>query len=208
LLNRLNTQSNDNPAAACKPYDKDAAGSVLAEGGAVLVIEEYEHAKRRGATIYAEVVGLGSSSNAALCVTDTDESGEAPAVAWKKALKDAQVTPEQIGRAIPSGYGIASWDRADLAALKTAFGPALSQMSVTAARAGIGDCGAGAQALDLVAAALALHSQTVPPTANTQHALDGLPVATAKQAKSFTHAAVLTSALGGQNSAVILKKPS
>ncbi|HUO10489.1 MAG TPA: beta-ketoacyl-[acyl-carrier-protein] synthase family protein [Phycisphaerae bacterium] len=205
LLNRLNAQSNDNPAAACKPYDKDATGSVLAEGGAVLVIEEYEHAKRRGATIYAEVVGLGASSNAALCVTETDESGEAPGVALKKALKDAQVSTDQVGLIIPSGYGIPNWDRADANALKAALGPALATTTITAARAGIGDCGAGAQALDLVAATLALHSQTIPPTANTQHPIANLPLATTKQTKSFTHAAVLTTALGGQNSAVILK---
>ncbi|MGN6367520.1 MAG: beta-ketoacyl-[acyl-carrier-protein] synthase family protein [Phycisphaerae bacterium] len=206
LLNRLNTRDNDNPAAACRPYDKEAGGSVLAEGGAVLVIEEYEHAKRRGATIYAEVAGLGASSNAALSVTEVDESGEASAYALRKAIKDAQLTPDQVNLVIPAGYGIPNWDRSDANALKAVFGPALANTTITAARAGIGDCGAGAQALDLVAAALSLHSQTIPPTANTQHPLDNFPLATNKLSKPLAHAAVLTTALGGQNSAVILKK--
>ena len=206
LINRLNTRDNDTPATACRPYDKDAAGSVLAEGGAVLVIEEYEHAKRRGATIYAEVVGLGASSNAALSVTDIDESGEAPAHALRKALKDANLTPDQIHLLIPPGYGVPNWDKADANAIRQVFGNALGGTTITAARAGIGDCGAGAQALDLVAATLALHSQTIPPTANTKHPIDNLPLALTKQSKPLTHAAILTTALGGQNSAVILKR--
>jgi len=208
LLHRLNAESNETPGSACKPYDQAASGAVLAEGGAVLVIEEYEHAKKRGATIYAEVAGLGSSANASPRVTDPDPTGEAPAVAMKKAMKDARVTAEQIGLVIPPGYGIAEWDKADAAALRLAFGSALFDMMVTASRAGIGDCGAGAQALDLVAAILALHSQTIPPTANTTDPIDNLPIVMAKQSKTLTHAAVLATALGGQNSAVILKRAS
>jgi 3-oxoacyl-[acyl-carrier-protein] synthase II len=208
LLNRLNTQSNEAPENACRPYDREAAGSVLAEGGAVLVIEEYEHAKRRGATIYAEVVGLGASSNASVSVIEPDTSGEAPGVALKKALKDAGISAEQVGMVVPTGYGIVEWDRADVAALKYAFGGALAGMAVTAMRAGIGDCGAGAQAIDLVGAVMALHSQVVPPTANTKHVIEGLPLAMSKVAKGMEFVAVLTSALGGQNSAVILKRVS
>jgi 3-oxoacyl-[acyl-carrier-protein] synthase II len=206
LLNRLAADSNDNPQAACRPYDKSAAGAVLAEGGAVLVIEEYEHAKRRGATIYAEVVGLGASANAAQSVVDPDPTGEAPAVAIKKALKDARIAPDAVGLLVPPGYGIGTWDRADVAALRLAFGPALAGVSVLPARAGVGDCGAGAQALDLVAAALALHQQVVPPAVNVTDPIDGLPVSREKTARPLTHAVVLAAALGGQNSAVVLKK--
>ncbi len=89
LLNRLNINSNDSPETACKPYDQSADGGVLSEGGAVLVIEEYEHAKRRGATIYAEVVGLAASANASIAVVDADPSGEPAGVAMKKSLQHA-----------------------------------------------------------------------------------------------------------------------
>ena len=205
LLGRLNTQSNGDPGAACRPYDAAAAGAVIAEGGAVLVIEEYEHAKARHATIYAEVVGLGASANAGQSVIEPDPTGEAPAVAIKKALKDARLNPADIQLIVPPGYGIQNWDRSDAAALHTAFGSALAQTSIAPARGGIGDCGAGAQALDLVAAALALKHQTVPPAVNVTHPIAGLPINSHKQSKPLTHALILATALGGQNSAVILK---
>ena len=78
LLNRLSAHSNDNPQAACKPYDIHADGAVLSEGGAVLVIEEYEHAKKRNATIYAEIVGIGASANAAQSVIDPTPPAKLP----------------------------------------------------------------------------------------------------------------------------------
>jgi 3-oxoacyl-[acyl-carrier-protein] synthase II len=208
LLNRLNTTSNDTPATACKPYDTSAAGGVLGEGGAVFVIEEYEHAKARGATIYAEVAGFGASSNAGLSVVDADPTGEPAGVSIKKALKQARIAPTDIDLIIPPGYGIPSWDQADAAALRYAFGSALANTAVTAVRAGIGDCGAGAQAIDLVAAVLALHTQTLPPTANTTTPIDHLPLVLHQQSKTLTHALVLSTSLGGLNSSVILKRAS
>jgi 3-oxoacyl-[acyl-carrier-protein] synthase II len=208
LLHRLNTTSNDTPATACKPYDVSANGGVLAEGGAVLVIEEYEHAKARGATIYAEVAGFGASSNAAVSVVDADPTGEPAGVAIRKALKQAKISPGDVDLIIPPGYGIPSWDKSDAAALRFAFGSSLAKTAITASRAGIGDCGAGAQALDLVAAILALHSQTLPPTANTTTPIDNLPIVLQKQSQPLTHALVLSTSLGGQNSAVLLKKAS
>ena len=205
LLHRLNAASNDNPAAACRPYDKNAPGMVLAEGGAVLVIEEYEHAQARGATIYAEVAGIGSSANAAASPIDPDATGEAPAAAMKKALKDAALTPAQVDLVIPSGYGDPHWDRADVAALKIVFG---TPPTVFPARAGIGDCGAGSQALDLVAAAMAIRAQTVPPAVNCENPINGLSIPRQKGSCPLSHVLVLASALGGQNSAILLKKAS
>jgi len=203
-LNRLSTHCNDIPATACKPYDVHADGTVLAEGGAVLVIEEYEHAKARNATIYAEVVGIGSSANAAQSVIDPDPAGEAPAVAIQKALKDANLTPNDIHLIVPPGYGIATWDKSDAAALHAVFNTNIPPIAPV--RAGIGDCGAGAQALDLAAAALALQSQTLPPTANTTQPLADLPITTHKTSTSLMHALILATALGGQNSAIVLKR--
>jgi 3-oxoacyl-[acyl-carrier-protein] synthase II len=205
LLNRLNGTSNENPAAACRPYDQGAAGVVLAEGGAVFVIEEYEHARKRGATIYAEVAGIGSSANAAASPIDPDPAGEAPAAAMRKALKDAGIGPGQVELVIPPGYGTAEWDRADVAALRAAFG---TVPAVFAARAGIGDCGAGSQALDLAAAALALREQTVPAAVNCENPIGGLTMSRQKAARALAHVLVLASALGGQNSAIVLRKVS
>jgi 3-oxoacyl-[acyl-carrier-protein] synthase II len=206
LLNRLSTKWNDNPAEACRPYDAAAEGCVLAEGGAVLIIEDYEHAKARGATIYAEIIGLGASANATQSVIEPDPTGEAPAVAIRKALKDAKLSPEDIQLIIPPGYSVPNWDKSDAAALHTAFGPALQQTVVAPMRGGIGDCGAGSQALDLVAGALALKEQVIPPAVNAPNPIANLPISSHKQSKPLTHVLSLETAFGGQNSAIILKR--
>ncbi len=191
LLNRLNTTSNDAPRAACKPYDQKAAGGVLSEGGAVLVIEEYEHAKARGATIYAEIVGFGASSNASVSVVDADPTGEPAGMAIKKSLKHAKVSPEQIDLIIPPGYAIPSWDRADVAALKFAFGTTLGRTAVTAPRAGIGDCGAGASSRSRRRRARPAFSDR--PCDSQHHASDRKPPAGAAKGiqKSFARAGSL-----------------
>ena len=206
LLNRLNTTGNDNPATANRPYDASAAGAVFAEGGAVFIIEEYEHAKKRGATIYAEIAGLGATANVTDSVVEPDPTGESPGVAIRKALKDAGITAKDIGLVVPPAYSIPAWDRSDAAAMKAALDGALPGIPVLPARAGIGDCGAGAQALDLAAATLALHQQTIPPATNVEHPIEGLLISRQKLTRPFSHALVFASALGGQNSAVVLKK--
>lgn len=205
LLHRLNETSNETPAAACRPYDKAAAGAVLAEGGAVFVIEEYESAKARGATIYAEVAGLGATANAARSPIEPDPAGEPLAAAARKAIKDAGLTPDQIQLVIPPGYGMVDWDRADISALQSVFG---TLPAIYAARAGIGDCGAGSQALDLAAALLALREQAVPPAVNCENPIDGIQVSAQKRPLAIENILVLSSALGGQNSAIVLKKVS
>ena len=207
LLKRLATNGNDNPAAACRPLDAGAAGTVLGEGGAVLVIEELEHAKARGATIYAEIVGLGSSANGTY-VAEPDATGEAVAAAVKKAFRDAGIAADAVQLVIPPSVGVPKFDRADAAALGLAFGSALGKTAVVPLHGGIGDCGAGAQALDLVAAAMALSTQTIPPAVNCTNPIADLPIPTAKKAAAIEHALVIGSALGGQNSAVVLKRYS
>jgi len=208
LIHRLNAKYNENPAGACRPYDQDAAGAVLAEGGAVLVIEEYEHAKHRGATMYAEIVGIGASANGSQEVIEPDPTGEAAGVAMKKAMKDAGISAGDVQLMVPPGSGVPSWDKSDAAAMLAAFGPSLASALVAPARGGIGDCGAGAQALDIVAAALALKEQTVYPVVNSPKPIANLPISSHKQSKPLTHALVLAAALSGQNSAIVLKRVS
>jgi 3-oxoacyl-[acyl-carrier-protein] synthase II len=210
LLHRLNTESNATPETSCRPYDAAANGAILAEGGAVLIIEEYEHAKARNATIYAEIAGLGATANATQNVIEPDPTGEAPAVAIRKALKDAGLTPADIGLIISSGFSVPNWDKADAAALQQAFGADLARTTVTPVRGGIGDPGAGSQALDLVAATLALKEQVIPPAVNVTDPIANLPINTRKLTpeKPLAHALILATALGGQNSAIILKRAS
>ncbi|HMD53776.1 MAG TPA: beta-ketoacyl synthase N-terminal-like domain-containing protein, partial [Phycisphaerae bacterium] len=172
LLNRLNTSANDQPAAACRPLDKSAAGTVVAEGGAVLVIEELEHAKGRGAHIYCEIAGLGASSSA--CgVAPPDPSGEALGVAMAKALKDAKISSDAVQMVIPSGYGIPQYDQHDAHAIQKVFG-AKSGIAVAPALGGIGDVASGSQALDLVAGVMAIHEQKIFPAVNCPNPIDEL----------------------------------
>jgi 3-oxoacyl-[acyl-carrier-protein] synthase II len=207
LLHRLVTGHNDAPATACRPLDAAACGTVLSEGGAVLVVEELEHAKSRGATIYAELAGFGSTSNGSY-VIEPDSTGDAIAAGIRKALRDAQISPDSVQLVIPASCGAPAFDRADAAALKLAFGPALAKSTVAPLRGGIGDCGAGSQALDLVGATLALHSQTIPPAVNCPNPLDNLNVPQSKKSATLDHAVVIGSALGGQNSVIVLKRYS
>jgi len=206
LLGRLNGKSNDNPGAACRPYDRDAAGAVLAEGGAVFVLEELEHARKRGATIYAELAGFGSTASASRSPIDPDPSGEAPAMAIKKAFRDAGISPDHVDLICSSGYAVPDWDRSDVNTLRIAFGQTLAKTALLPARAGIGDCGAGSQALDIAAAALAMHQQTIPPAVNCPHPVANLPINQQKKTGSLQHALVISVALGGQNSAIVLRR--
>jgi 3-oxoacyl-[acyl-carrier-protein] synthase II len=204
LLNRLNTTSNEQPQAACRPFDKAAAGTVVAEGGAVLVIEELEHAKARGARIYCEIAGLGASSSA--CgVAPPDVSGEALGVAMNKALKDAKISSDAVQMVIPSGYGIPEYDQIDAHAIRTVFG-AKSRVIAAPARGGIGDTAAGAQALDLVAGALAMYEQKTFPVVNCPDPIDELNVPQSTQATPLEHMMIATASLAGQNAVVVLKK--
>jgi 3-oxoacyl-(acyl-carrier-protein) synthase len=206
LLGRLASKWNDNPAAACRPYDAAAGGAVIAEGGAVMVIEELEHARKRGATIYAELAGFGSTSSASQDVIAPDVSGEAPAAAMKKAMREAGATAQEIGLVIAPGYAVAELDHADAAAMKRVFEGGFGTTTVLPARGGVGSCGAGAQAIDLAAAALAIRTQTIPPATNVEAPIDGLPIARQTREGNVSHAMVFASALGGQNSAVVLKR--
>ncbi|HEY4330429.1 MAG TPA: hypothetical protein VGN88_11890, partial [Phycisphaerae bacterium] len=183
-----------------------AAGVVLAEGGAVFLIEEYEHAKKRGATIYAELAGFGASANAAMSPIEPDPSGEAPAVAIKKAMKDAGISPGDVQAIFPPSYAVPEWDRSDVQVMRQAFGTHLEKTAVIPVRGGIGDCGAGCQALDLAAAAMAIHQQTLPPAPSTPNPIANLNIPQQKTSASLTNALIYSAALGGQNSAVLLKR--
>ena len=203
ILNRLTNSGNDQPALACRPMDQGASGTVIAEGGSVLILEELEHALARGGKIYAEVAGSGASSSA--CgIAGPDPAGEAMAVAMRKSMKDAGISAGDIQLVIPCGYGIAAHDQAEAAALNSVFSS--HRPEVLPVRGGIGDAGAGSQALDLAAAALALHHQTVPGAVNCTAPIAELNVPQQTHATTVKHALVTTGSLAGLNSTVVLRR--
>ena len=209
---RLNTSDNDRPGEAVRPFSIDAAGGVVGEGGGIVVLEAEQTFKsrgggREGGEPYAAVLGFGASQtvNPAKRNLEPDAEGRGIAVAIEKALRDAGVGAEAIDLVVPFGCGDRTWDAAEAAALKRVFGEALSGIPVRSTKALAGNCGAGAGALDLCVAALALKQGVIPPAINCREPLAGIEAATAEARRApLRHALVYATGIGGQNAAIVL----
>lgn len=210
LTGRLTTEGNADPARAVRPYDKAASGTALGEGGGIIILEALDTAQPRGAKIYAELAGFGASHTIHPQGKgfDPDPAGRGIGSAIKAALRDAGIGPEGVDLIIPSGCGIPAWDAAEAAALKAVFGARLPAVPIWSAKPLVGNCGAGAGAIDAAAAAMALHTQTIPARINCDTPID--PALNAQSAASapakLNHVLVFTTSLGGQNVALVLKK--
>lgn len=154
---------NDDPATASRPWDKDRDGFVLGEGGGVLVLEEYEHAKARGAKIYAELAGFGMSGDA---YHMTAPNMDGPRRCMVNALKDAGVNPDQVHYVNAHGTSTPLGDKNETEALKAALGAAAKGVVVNSTKSMTGHLLGGAGGLESVFTVLALHHQKSPPTIN------------------------------------------
>lgn len=197
---------NDDPAHASRPFDKERDGFILAEGGAVVVLESLEHAQARGARIYAELKGYGTTSNA-YHMTAPDPSAEQTARAFHLALEDAQVPAEAIGLFLAHGSSTPLNETVETLAVKKAFGDHAKRMLVTGIKSMIGHTLGSAGVLQVIAAVQSLVHQTAPPTVNYETPdpscdLDCVP----NQARPVSLAAVMTNTAGfsGKNSAMVL----
>ncbi len=159
---------NDDPEKASRPWDVDRDGFVLGDGAGVLVLEEYEHAKARGAKIYAELVGFGMSGDA-FHMTATPENGEGAARSIVHALKDAGVKPEQVNYINAHGTSTHVGDLSELRAVKSIFGDAPKNTCMSSTKSMTGHLLGAAGAIEAVITVLSIRDQICPPTINLEH---------------------------------------
>ncbi|WP_323908476.1 beta-ketoacyl-ACP synthase II [Aeromonas caviae] len=199
---------NDEPQKASRPWDKDRDGFVLGDGAGVLVLEEYEHAKARGAKIYAELVGFGMSGDA-YHMTAPPSDGDGGARAMKNAIKDAGIAPEQIGYINAHGTSTPLGDVAELRGMKKVFGDHASALMVSSTKSMTGHLLGAAGAIEAIITVLSLRDQMVPPTINLDNPddecdLDLVPHVT--KAGSFEYALSNSFGFGGTNGSLIFKR--
>lgn len=198
---------SDRPAAErSRPFDRERDGFVLGEGAAVLVLEEYERAKARGANIYAEVRGFGSSFDA-YSVTKPDPTGSGGAKAIRAALKEGAIDPSDIGYINAHGTATKLNDAMETAAVKSALGPAAETVHLSSIKSMIGHAIGAAGAIEAAALALTLKTGVVPPTINLTHPdpacdLDYTP-GSAREGR-VRYGLSTSFGFGGQNGAVVM----
>jgi 3-oxoacyl-[acyl-carrier-protein] synthase II len=183
---RALSRRNDDPLRASRPWDRDRDGFVLSDGAGVLVLEEYEHAKRRNAKIYGEIIGYGLSGDA-FHMTQPPESGEGAARCMASALRDAKINPDEIDYINAHGTSTPAGDIAETEAVKRVLGDAAYRTAVSSTKSMTGHMLGAAGGVEAAFSVLALRDQVIPPTINLDNPdpacdLDYVPHA-ARQAK-------------------------
>ncbi|AGH74113.1 beta-ketoacyl-ACP synthase II [Edwardsiella piscicida] len=200
---------NDNPQAASRPWDKDRDGFVLGDGAGILVLEEYEHAKARGAKIYAELVGFGMSSDA-YHMTSPPADGAGAALAMENALRDAGVTPSQVGYINAHGTSTAAGDKAETQAVKNVYGADAAGVMVSSTKSMTGHLLGAAGAVESIFTILALRDQVIPPTINLDNPDEGCDLDfvphEARQVSGLEYALCNSFGFGGTNGSIIFRK--
>jgi 3-oxoacyl-[acyl-carrier-protein] synthase II len=159
------SECNDNPQGASRPFDADRDGFVLSEGAGLVVMEELEHARRRGARIYGEVYGYGATADGGH-ITQPDADGTGAASAMRAALADARMDPTEIDYINAHGTSTPLGDKAETLAVKKVFGPHASRISISSTKSQLGHLLGASGGVELVLTLLALRDQTCPPTIN------------------------------------------
>jgi 3-oxoacyl-[acyl-carrier-protein] synthase II len=200
---------NENPQAASRPWDKDRDGFVLGDGAGMMVLEEYEHAKKRGAKIYAEVVGFGMSSDA-YHMTSPPENGAGAALAMENALLDAGVTTSQIGYINAHGTSTPAGDQAEAQAVKSVFGSDAQRVMVSSTKSMTGHLLGAAGAIESIFTVLALRDQAVPPTINLDNPDEGCDLDfvphEARQVSDMQYTLCNSFGFGGTNGSLIFRR--
>jgi 3-oxoacyl-[acyl-carrier-protein] synthase II len=199
---------NDEPKKSSRPFDKDRDGFVMGEGAGVVVLEELEHAKKRGARIYAELAGYGNTADA-YHMTSPSENGEGAARCMKMALRSSGLNPDQIGYINAHGTSTSVGDVCETKAIKTVFGDHARKLAVSSTKGATGHMLGAAGAVELAICCKALETGVVPPTLNLDNPdaecdLDYVP----HTARDLKVGAILNNSFGfgGHNSTTLLKR--
>ena len=206
----LSTHFNDAPQRASRPYDKDRDGFVMGEGAGVVVLEEYERAKARGARIYAEVIGYGLSGDA-FHVTAPHPEGSGAFRSMAMALRKAGLEPADIDYINAHGTSTPLGDELELGAVRRLFGSAIGTLSMSSTKSAIGHLLGGAGAVETIFCILAMRDQIVPPTLNLDNPSEGCEGVdlVPHTAKRRSVRAVLNNSFGfgGTNASLVLRQP-
>jgi len=199
---------NDEPQRASRPWDRDRDGFVMGEGAGVVVLEEYHHALKRGARIYAELIGYGMSADA-YHITAPDENGSGAAKAMKFAMRDGGIGPEKIDYINAHGTSTPLGDLAETKAVKTAFGDHARKVAISSTKSQLGHLLGASGGVEAVIAAMSVYRNLIPPTINLDNPdpecdLDYVPH---KARQRRVDVAMSNSfGFGGHNACLILKK--
>ncbi|MDG4813068.1 beta-ketoacyl-ACP synthase II [Hydrogenovibrio sp. 3SP14C1] len=199
---------NDDPKAASRPWDKDRDGFVLSDGAGAVVLEEYEHAKARGANIYCEIIGFGMSGDA-YHMTKPAEGGEGGARCVTNALNNAGINPEQVDYINAHGTSTPAGDVCEASAIKSVFGDHAHRLAVSSTKSMTGHSLGAAGAMEAVFTALAIKEQVLPPTINLETPAEGcdLDFVPGEARQSKVEFAVSNSlGFGGTNASLVFGK--
>jgi 3-oxoacyl-[acyl-carrier-protein] synthase II len=206
---RALSRRNDDPARASRPFDAERDGFVMGEAGGIVVLEELEHAKKRGAKIYAELAGYGLSSDAQH-ITEPDPTGKHPARAMAMAMADAGITPDEIDYVNAHGTSTPLGDASETRVIKIAFGDEKARRTpISSTKGATGHCLGASGAIEAIITTLAVNRDVVPPTINYEVAdpecdLDYIP----NEAREWTTDVALSNnfGFGGHNACLVLRK--
>ena len=199
---------NDDPQKASRPWDKDRDGFVMGEGAGVMVLEEYEHAKARGAKIYAELSGFGMSGDA-YHMTSPPADGTGAAAAMANALKDAEMPTDKVGYINAHGTSTNAGDKAETSAVKSIFGENAYNIPVSSTKSMTGHLLGAAGSVEAIFTVMALKDQILPPTINLENPDEGCDldyVPGKAREHSFEHALCNSFGFGGTNGSLLFSK--
>ena len=207
LLGRMCTTRNDRGADAVRPFDADHDGTVIGEGGGLLILEEMNRAKDRGAKIYAEVVGFGAACDGGAIDVLRPTAGNL-GLAVRNAVSSAGITPEQVDLIVAYGTAVPGEDAAEIAEWSCALGPAAKTIPAISLTGATGSMFAGMGGVQLAVAAKCLSEQTIPPTVNFNRPAEGCEINLTGESRSEKLQYVVTGAytVGGQSGACVLKR--